>query len=129
MIIQITTRLSYVLAVTFLLAGCGNFDKDDAREIVNRVGVKEILRDAQLLGKYTDKRVPKEAWPKSIRALEPVDVRIGQDGVSVSKYKYYVQEEGIYIVFEGARSPKTEVGSDPSYTKIADGIYWYSVAG
>lgn len=72
--------------------------------------------------------VPAELWPEAIWSLSPQSVFVHRDGVSIAKYRFYVQESGIYLVFKDAPLPEENSG-DPAYRRLADRIYWYHFAG
>lgn len=111
-----------------LIAGCGTFDRDEARVMVSRVGEKRIREAAQSLRSFKQGEVPTGSWPNTLRELEPKHIFVDVDGVRIAKYEFFVQEVGIYVVFTGSQPPKSD-GNDPSFSHIAEGIYWYLIAG
>jgi hypothetical protein len=127
-------RITNVVVVGLWLGSClacSHFDRDQARELVARVGADRIRAAAESLRDFKtpdNQAVPSDAWPEVLRELEPEEIFVDETGVSVSKYAFFVESEGIYILFKGEAELKEHWG-DPSIWLLAEGIYWYQYTG
>jgi hypothetical protein len=123
----------FVLVILTSVAAnaCGHFELGQAQSLVKHVGTERIREAAQELRKFREmpnQKVPPESWPKALEELKPESISVNKGGVTISKYGFFVEEEGLYIVFDGEAPPEERSG-DPSFQKIAEGIYWYQHTG
>jgi hypothetical protein len=132
-------RFKVILSVSSLCVlawACGRFDVEDGRDLVKRVGEERIRLAAESLRPRSDvasgasgcSDIPRASWPEALRELEPKSICIDANGLNLVKTSFYVEAEGLYIVFKGATQPGEKTG-DPSYERIADQIYWFQNKG
>jgi hypothetical protein len=123
--------LALVIAVA-LLWGCGgSFDRNDADALVNDVGAERIRQAVDSLRPRAGtarSELPEASWPDALRELGPESIFVESDGVWVSKQHRFVEEAGIYVVFEGVGEPE-ERGGDPSMWRLGGRIFWYQITG
>jgi hypothetical protein len=119
---------------TSFVVGCA-FNPQDAKDLVQRVGEERVLSAADSLrpkaaGKVTAacNSVTPEAWPEAIKLLKPKTVCVDSGGVFIQRLGFFVQEEGVYLVFKGSESPR-EGGVDPAFSRVFNRIYWYQFTG
>lgn len=64
------------------------------------------------------------AWPKTVRAFNPLRVTAYRDGIAIALYQLADRESGVWVIPEG-------MTHDPAATpravfqELRDGIYWY----
>lgn len=63
-----------------------------------------------------------EAWPESIRTLEPLSLWVGREGLYIHTRQRFVESWGIFIPREGSEK-LLEKDTLPSYTRVTQGVY------
>ena len=115
------TRLTAVLIAILLLAGCApKIEEEDAAA---------LIRDVQPLFLRDLGEVPSDVWPASVAKLEPQHVFVKDEGLYIAIDVLFVQEQGLFVPRPGQEFVPSGVGSDPSYSALAHGIYSYKVKG
>ena len=71
--------------------------------------------------------IPQSAWPAGLAQLDPERVRVTPEGLYVVLSSAGVEERGLFVPraqgFAGSR------GTDPSYTRLGQGVFSYHVKG
>ena len=68
-------------------------------------------------------------WPASFAGAVK-SAYIGQDGLYLETDRRFVQEAGVFIPCDVTKFAAASVtGEDPTYVKVADGVFTYYVAG
>jgi hypothetical protein len=125
-----------ILTLSFLAAGCGRFAQQDGGRLVKSVGPDRLreaaasvrLRVAVPTTEGECRDVPEELLPDALRDLEAQNVCVRANGLMITKYMFFVEAEGLFIVFDGAELPK-EDGGDPAFRRLSDRIYWFQFTG
>ena len=114
-----------------LLVCCASSEHDEAA-LIARIGASRLTADAALLQdraiRHPAEVVPDSAWPPAIRELRPRSVRVHSGGVFIQRSQALVEEEGVFIAFDGTVVDSTR-GRDPAFSPIAPQIYWYRIKG
>jgi len=132
-------RVSAIVAVFVLssfLTGCGHFGQQDGERLVKSVGPDKLRAAAASIrsrvtvpaAKDECRDVPQNLWPDALRDLDAERVCINANGLMITKYTFFVEWEGLHIVFEGGDLP-SEGGSDPAFRQLSYRIYWFHYSG
>lgn len=122
----VRTFLSALL-VAFLLTACG--EHASLRRTLREVGAPEfraatleVCREGFATG--ASQEVPRERWPASVRAFEPMGLWAEPDGAYLLIDSDADGERGVYL-------PRIASDKDPlcgptlKHVKLAEGVYWY----
>jgi len=83
------------------------------------LGTKAVAKCADL---------SKARWPRTVASLDPEMVMVCKDGVYVTLRVFFAEEWGYFVPRDPGRfHPKA--GSDPAFTPLGSGVFWYRVAG
>jgi hypothetical protein len=66
----------------------------------------------------------REAWPETIRALSPLSLWVGHEGVYIKSKQRFVESWGLFIPREDSEK-YLEQTTIPSYSRITKGVYKY----
>jgi hypothetical protein len=123
-------RAAAVAAALAALA-CGG---PSAEELLKRASADRLREAAQSLRARAPAKehslvdLPRASWPAAFRSIAPKQVQIDKYGVSLVTRSFFVESEGLYIVFEGAAPPEEREG-DPSFRKLSERVYWFQYTG
>jgi hypothetical protein len=117
-----------VMILAIVATSCSNRDADVAA--VSRIGPERLVADANSLRSKASgsSSVAQTLWPASIRELGPMNVHTNQEGVFVQLRTRFVEEEGVFLAFDGAII-QTGPHHDPSFRLIDKQVYWYKIKG
>jgi hypothetical protein len=112
----------------FLLIGCS------LAPALNQAGRRSVAAEAAAFLAAMPPRegpatsVPQAEWPKTIRSLEPQDVRADAAGLHIAMGEIFAVERGYFVPRnEATFSPL--VDGEVRYRWLGDGVYWYPVRG
>ena len=71
--------------------------------------------------------VPASQWPPAIARLKPEQVYVAPEGLYVTTSSLFVQEWGLFV--PRAAGFAAQLGTDPSYTALGQGVFSYHVKG
>jgi hypothetical protein len=115
------------LVAVLLLVGCD--ERASVRRTLNKVGMEKLRSDVldvcrEGFASEGVQKVPKERWPDSTRAFEPLGLWAEPDGAYVLIESDADGERGIYL-------PRIISDKDPlcgpklTHEKFGTGVYWY----
>jgi len=111
-----------VVAAAAMLGGCGSEDTPPSA-IPTR-----LTMDAKKIFESTaDGVIRKADWPKSIRGLAPLSVRLDEEGLYIQTWKRSVEEGGLFV--PKAQEKEYDESTDPGYRKAVNGVYYYKIKG
>src|SRR5262245_1532304 len=124
-------RGAVIVLLGVLLGACGR--RHAAELAVRRIGADNLAQSLETMrpeggppaGQVP---VPPEAWPDSLRSLEPQAVRVGREGVFIKLQSGFVGESGLLVAFEGTTVPAGK-GTDPAFEHLEGRVYWYRIKG
>ena len=124
-------RAAAIVLMSVLLFACGR--RHAAELAVKRIGADRLAEDVAAMRPGQDAppgkvSVPPEAWPDSLRSLEPQAVLVGREGVFIKLQSGFVGESGLLVAFEGAAIPAGG-GTDPGFEHLEGRVYWYRIKG
>ena len=88
---------------------------------IYETGVANIIHAA-------DELYQVDELPNEIESLKPVDVLIKEEGVYIQLDRFFVTEEGIFILRQSSNF-NPEGRGDPYFRQIEGRLYWYYVTG
>jgi len=90
----------------------------------------QLARDAEPLLSlcHTRQSIDQSLWPPSLITLGAKSVYIGHEGLYIETDRFYVQEAGVFVPCDRDKFVPRE-GEDPMFTKVANGIFTYFIAG
>jgi hypothetical protein len=120
-------------AAALLLLLCSCSQQANAVRLVRTVGPHNVRGAADALRRpmpspqAASLDVPQASWPDAIKQLTPKSVRTNDAGVFVKLQSRFVEEEGIFIAFQGVSVASP--GAEPSLEPIEERIFWYRIKG
>jgi hypothetical protein len=115
------------VALAFLLMGCG--EQAGWRRTLRQVGGEKLRAEALRscrdgFASGISREVPRENWPPSVQAFEPMGLWAEPDGAYVLINSDAAGERGLY--FPRILSDKDPLcGPTLKHVKWAEGVYWY----
>jgi hypothetical protein len=125
------TRRAWAAALVFLFCSCSQ--QEHAVRLVRAVGPQRVREAADALRHPTPSprdaflEVPEASWPDAIKRLTPKSVWTTDAGVFVKLQSRFVEEEGIFVAFQGVSVASP--GAEPSLEPIEERIFWYKIKG
>lgn len=128
---ELLLRMTASALVVLSLLGCRpSFGESQAVDVVGRIGADILRAFADGLEHQSEQygEIPRERWDRAIYELEPKSVYVRDGGVWITLRGFFVEAEGLLIVFANSARPEEKRG-DPSIIYIDDRIYWFRYTG
>jgi hypothetical protein len=110
-----------ILVLTLCLCSCGG-SVPETQDVAALANEGASVLAATKIGELAPAK-----WPSAISRLDPERVYVAEEGLYVVTWSSFVQERGLFVPRDPDFVP--EVGADPSYVAIRNGVYAYRVKG
>ncbi len=114
-------RLVLIAALAAACSGPPELSEQQQRELFTQA--IELLDATKTQGP-----IDKKHWKESIAALNPERVSVTNEGLYIKTGGLFATEHGLYVP-RPATVVNENPGTDPSYKKLGNGIYYYEIKG